>query len=324
MGRESSSTRRSFLHKLASRATRNTLSPEPVEAVRPLQQDERPTAGGRVGRDHRPPTPSLARDAPQRHRPLEELGLALPHRPLRADTPGADRAPAAADLRVRRHESGTWSSTCRRGSTARGVRIVRRRSTRCPPRTWRSPPTTPPMSATSSESTSTGRLMTQVSRFDPWKDPIGVIDAYRQRHQEIPEVQLALLGRWPPMIRSGWESSTGPSSTRGRTPTSRSSTTSTTSGAIEVNAFQSQSACSPAEVDPRGLRPDRRRGALEGTGHDRRRRRRHPAADRRREDGYLVSSPDEAAERWRPDPSGPGASAEGWVAPARSARASVS
>src|SRR5215203_6047350 len=37
-------------------------------------------------------------------------------------------------------------------------------------------------------------LMCQVSRFDPWKDPLGVIDAYRQVNEEIPEVQLALVG----------------------------------------------------------------------------------------------------------------------------------
>ena len=35
-------------------------------------------------------------------------------------------------------------------------------------------------------------------------------------------------------------------------------------GAIEVNAFQSQADVRAAEVDPRGLRPDRLRGALEG------------------------------------------------------------
>src|SRR3954470_12360945 len=35
-------------------------------------------------------------------------------------------------------------------------------------------------------------LMTQVSRFDPWKDPLGVIDAYRLVKEKIPSVQLAL------------------------------------------------------------------------------------------------------------------------------------
>ena len=37
-------------------------------------------------------------------------------------------------------------------------------------------------------------LVTQVSRFDYWKDPWGVIDAYRQARKEIPGLQLALLG----------------------------------------------------------------------------------------------------------------------------------
>ncbi|MDE3111646.1 MAG: glycosyltransferase [Chloroflexota bacterium] len=37
-------------------------------------------------------------------------------------------------------------------------------------------------------------LLVQVSRFDPWKDPNGVIDAYRRVKAEIPEVQLALIG----------------------------------------------------------------------------------------------------------------------------------
>ena len=37
-------------------------------------------------------------------------------------------------------------------------------------------------------------LMTQVSRFDPWKDPWGVIDAYRIARKEFPNLQLALIG----------------------------------------------------------------------------------------------------------------------------------
>lgn len=37
-------------------------------------------------------------------------------------------------------------------------------------------------------------LLVQVSRFDPWKDPNGVIDAYRMVKEEVPEVQLAMLG----------------------------------------------------------------------------------------------------------------------------------
>ena len=37
-------------------------------------------------------------------------------------------------------------------------------------------------------------LLTQVSRFDPWKDPLGVIDVYRAVREEFPGTQLALIG----------------------------------------------------------------------------------------------------------------------------------
>ena len=36
--------------------------------------------------------------------------------------------------------------------------------------------------------------VTQVSRFDPWKDPIGVIDSYRLAKDEVPDLQLLLVG----------------------------------------------------------------------------------------------------------------------------------
>jgi trehalose synthase len=37
-------------------------------------------------------------------------------------------------------------------------------------------------------------LMVQVSRFDPWKDPIGVVDAYRLAKKEVYDLQLAMVG----------------------------------------------------------------------------------------------------------------------------------
>jgi trehalose synthase len=37
-------------------------------------------------------------------------------------------------------------------------------------------------------------LITQVSRFDPWKDPLGVIDSFRLVRREVPEAQLAMVG----------------------------------------------------------------------------------------------------------------------------------
>jgi trehalose synthase len=37
-------------------------------------------------------------------------------------------------------------------------------------------------------------LMTQVSRFDRWKDPFGVLDAYRIARRDVPQLQLAMVG----------------------------------------------------------------------------------------------------------------------------------
>jgi trehalose synthase len=37
-------------------------------------------------------------------------------------------------------------------------------------------------------------FLLQVSRFDPWKDPLGVIDVYREVRREIPSAQLVLMG----------------------------------------------------------------------------------------------------------------------------------
>jgi len=48
-------------------------------------------------------------------------------------------------------------------------------------------------------------LLLQVSRFDPWKDPLGVIDCYRLVKRRIPEVQLALVGVMATDDPEGWD-----------------------------------------------------------------------------------------------------------------------
>jgi trehalose synthase len=40
-------------------------------------------------------------------------------------------------------------------------------------------------------------LVAQISRFDPWKDPLGVIAAYRDVKDSVPDAQLALAGAMP-------------------------------------------------------------------------------------------------------------------------------
>ncbi len=47
-------------------------------------------------------------------------------------------------------------------------------------------------------------LILQVSRFDPWKDPLGVIHAYKLVKEKRPEVQLALVGAMAGDDPEGW------------------------------------------------------------------------------------------------------------------------
>jgi len=47
-------------------------------------------------------------------------------------------------------------------------------------------------------------LLLQVSRFDPWKDPLGVIRTYRLVKKEFPDVQLALIGAMAGDDPEGW------------------------------------------------------------------------------------------------------------------------
>ncbi len=48
-------------------------------------------------------------------------------------------------------------------------------------------------------------MMLQVSRFDPWKDPLGVIDAYRVAKRTHPQLQLVLVGSMADDDPEGWE-----------------------------------------------------------------------------------------------------------------------
>jgi trehalose synthase len=83
-------------------------------------------------------------------------------------------------------------------------------------------------------------LMCQVSRFDPWKDPIGVIDAYRKVAAQIPEVQLALVGSMATDDPEGWEFFNSTLEYARSDPDIKILNNLNNVGAIEVNAFQSQ------------------------------------------------------------------------------------
>jgi trehalose synthase len=83
-------------------------------------------------------------------------------------------------------------------------------------------------------------LMCQVSRFDPWKDPHGVIDAYRIVKEELPEVQLALVGSMATDDPEGWEFFNSTLEYAGGDPDIKILNNLNQVGSIEVNAFQSQ------------------------------------------------------------------------------------
>jgi trehalose synthase len=84
-------------------------------------------------------------------------------------------------------------------------------------------------------------LITQVSRFDPWKDPIGVIDAYRHVKAQMPEVQLALVGSMASDDPEGWDFYNSTLAHADGDPDIHILNNFNNVGAIEVNAFQSLS-----------------------------------------------------------------------------------
>jgi trehalose synthase len=85
-------------------------------------------------------------------------------------------------------------------------------------------------------------LLTQVSRFDPWKDPLGVIDAYRLVKVERPDVQLALVGSMAHDDPEGWDYYNRTVSYAAGDPDIFILSNLNNIGAIEVNAFQVHSA----------------------------------------------------------------------------------
>jgi trehalose synthase len=84
-------------------------------------------------------------------------------------------------------------------------------------------------------------LMCQVSRFDPWKDPLGVIDAYRLVKESMPELQLALVGSMASDDPEGWDFFNATIAHADGDPDIHILNNFNNVGAIEVNAFQSHS-----------------------------------------------------------------------------------
>jgi len=140
-------------------------------------------------------------------------------------------------------------------------------------------------------------LMCQVSRFDPWKDPKGVIDAYRSVTEELSAVQLALVGSMATDDPEGWEFFNSTMAYADGDPDVFILNNLNNVGAIEVNAFQSQADVVVQKSTREGFgltvsealwkaRPFIG-GDVGGI----------PLQVQDGETGYLVTSPDECAER---------------------------
>src|SRR5204863_5403178 len=82
-------------------------------------------------------------------------------------------------------------------------------------------------------------MICQVSRFDPWKDPLGVIDAYRIVKAQRPDVQLALVGSMASDDPEGWDYFNSTVAHAAGDPDIHILNNFNNVGAIEVNAFQS-------------------------------------------------------------------------------------
>jgi trehalose synthase len=81
-------------------------------------------------------------------------------------------------------------------------------------------------------------LLTQISRFDPWKDPLGVIDAYRLVREARPGIQLALVGSMAHDDPEGWDYYNRTLAHADGDPDIYILSNLNNVGSVEVNAFQ--------------------------------------------------------------------------------------
>jgi trehalose synthase len=140
-------------------------------------------------------------------------------------------------------------------------------------------------------------LLVQVSRFDPWKDPMGVIDAYRRVTEQVPDVQLALVGSMATDDPEGWEFFNETVAYADGDPDIHILNNLNNVGAIEVNAFQSQAdvVIQKSTREGFGLTVSealwKARPFIGGNVGG------IPLQVQNGETGYLVSSPEECADR---------------------------
>ncbi len=78
----------------------------------------------------------------------------------------------------------------------------------------------------------------QVSRFDPWKDPVGVIEAFRIVREEVPDAQLVLAGSMATDDPEGFHFWELADEARAGDPDIHLVSNIQQVGAVQINAFQ--------------------------------------------------------------------------------------
>lgn len=81
-------------------------------------------------------------------------------------------------------------------------------------------------------------LLVQVSRYDPWKDPFGVIRVFRRARERVPGLQLALIGSMALDDPEGWRLYEQVRAEAEQDPDILVGTNITGISFVEVNAFQ--------------------------------------------------------------------------------------
>jgi trehalose synthase len=81
-------------------------------------------------------------------------------------------------------------------------------------------------------------VVSQVSRFDPWKDPLGVIDAFRAAEEQVPDAQLILVGSMAHDDPEAWHFLQLAQEHRADDPDIHILTNLQDVGPVAVNAFQ--------------------------------------------------------------------------------------
>ena len=153
------------------------------------------------------------------------------------------------------------------------------------------------------------RSLVQVSRFDPWKDPIGVIEAFRIVRERVPDAQLVLAGSMATDDPRASTTGSSPNEARAGDPNIHLLSNIQQVGAVQINAFQRAADVVMQKSLREGFgltvseglwkgRPGRRRPVRRDHAADRRRRERLPR--RRRRDGRERAA--ELLARSRPRP----------------------